>query len=139
MRFHPQKMGKMVPLHFQDGFKKRSVWGIYCRFILWNSICKGIRFSSLLTIFCVILHTAFVYFSLSTADQQNRPGGPHLNTCSLPIANPVFKYTSRLSLQPYEKQKCFSYPQRSFQLFILRTRKQEVSITQANNIINSNK
>lgn len=62
----------------------------------------------------LLLCILYSSLSLSAADQQNRLGASHLNTCSLSVANPMFKYTIRLSLEPYGKQKCFSYPQRSF-------------------------
>lgn len=114
MRFHPQKMVKMVPLHFQDGFKKRSIWDIFCRFILWHSMCNTIPLLlfSCFVLFYIPSSTLFLSLFFSTADQKNGLGWHDISTCSLLKAYLMFKYKVRLPLESCRRQKRFLRPPR---------------------------
>jgi hypothetical protein len=140
MRFHPQKTVKMVPLHFQDGFKKRSIWDTFCRFILWHSMCNSIPLFlfSYFVLFYIPFSILFLSFFSSTADQKNGLGWHNLSTCSLLEAYLMFKYKIRLSLESCRRQKCFSVPTAKFLVIPSETHNRDFRNV-SRNIINSNK
>jgi hypothetical protein len=139
MRLHPQKMVKMVPLHFQDGFKKRSIWDILCRFILWHSMCNTIPLflSSYILLFYILFSILFPFFL--TADRKDGLGWHNLSTCSLPKVYLMFKYTIRLSRESYRRQKYFSVPTAKFLVIPSETHNTDFRKVSINNIIHSNK
>ena len=108
MRFHPQKIGKIVPLHFQDGFQN-DLGGIYIAGSYY-----GIRYvkesAFLLSILRVILHNilyfCFLFFILAF-NRENTLFVAHLKIRSLPNADLQYKYTTRLSFELYGEKKCY--------------------------------
>jgi len=85
MRFHPQKIGKIVPLHFQDGFQY-DLCGIYIAGSYY-----GIRYvkesAFLLSVLRIILHNILYFCFFLAFNRENALFVAHLKIRSLPNAD----------------------------------------------------